>query len=924
MIDSNSMNLLSILNCNLKWLLGCILLINFFEVNAQCAVETLPYKYNFGSPTSSQCWTISGGTPNSSILQNNNRLTISSSGGGLAHRFVITPYFDVSHKAMINFSLRHQYSSTTGFNDYMRVFYQKANSSTWYLLRKVGPMFRSWGPGGTDNTKYFEVLLPDSVVGDTVKFLFRFDLANSSTPWDFGTFRFVRSQTDSVYTLPFSENFDSIPWTPDLTYNNTGIPQYTHSPDWRFHPWSSGTLRAVKWVVRKDSTFSHYTGPLSDKSGTGNYLYTEASMDSGDSVFLYSPRIDLSSVRNPELKYSYFLRGGEISALYVHQKVQGDWIKIDSLIGEQQMNISDQWIERYVTLDSTGESQVRFLMLFEIDPLAAFQQDVAIDEVSIENIACPINRNTNVNFGNPSATSIAAVWDTGISTNNFILEYGPKGSSPSNRASLTVNGNFHLITGLIPNMEYEVFIREDCGSNVLSPLIGPFFFRTECLPISAPFLETFDDTIIPSCWRTERLISEEPNSAWKPTGKANGLFPAYGAQNQIDYTGNGGYCIGVDGSAPTPLDSVFIRTPVIDVSNLQLPQVSFWLFSHNSSFPGDNNTFHLDYFDGHNWNYNVVNHNADSTVWVNITYLLDSIASPDSVQFVLRVDKNTVNQSWYNDILLDNFEVREGINRACSEPLNVQVTFPDCGVAELSWTSVNLGSKIVYGPKGFNPSNAGITYSSVSSPHRLYDLNPGDSVDVYLIDTCPLGYWKELLEIEVQNVSPIVTDGYSYAFNTDSTVTYLFYAQVYSSDSIEWRFPGIPPLKGDTVLVTFKDELVHNYIIIPYTPCGNPIAARSITIEDIGLTTHDDPAEFIISPNPSHGTINIHVLPGSTHLLTYEVYDLSGNLVNASQNAELIGEGLFKLDISHLSSGMYILEFIDDNGNRYKEKLILK
>ncbi|KAB2814854.1 T9SS type A sorting domain-containing protein [Phaeocystidibacter luteus] len=917
------MNSLSLSISALFWSLFASLLVFSADANAQCTAETLPYQNQFGNWATFQCWSTSGGTPNVTATRANNRLTISSTGGYLGNKPVHTPYFAITHKAVLNFTLRHQYTSTSGVNDFFRVFVQRQNDSSWSVLRKVGPSFRSWSPGGTDNTKYLEIFLPDSLVGDTVRFQLRFEMSVSSSPWELANFRLLRSETDSVYSLPYAEDFDGSDWVPDQTLNNTGIPQFSHSADWRFHPWPSTDLRAVKWVVREDSTNSIETGPQADKSGTGNYLYTEASMDSGDSVYLYSPRIDFSGIQYPELKYSYYMRGSEIKVLYVGQKVDGIWITVDSLVGELQPRKTDPWRDRYVLLDSTGESQIRFIMVFDIDPLSAFQQDVAIDEVSITSNPCPIRRDMGVTFSNLTATSVDVSWNSGLSSNNFIFQYAPAGTFSGNRTTVNLNATSYSVSGLTPNTEYEVFLREDCGASGTSAIKGPYSFWTPCLPISAPFIETFDDTIIPTCWRTEPLIEGRMNSAWIPTGLSNAYFPAYGAQNQVDYTGNGGYAIGVDGSSPTPLDSVFIVTPLIDVSNLQVPQLSLWLYSNNTNYPGDNNSFYIDYYDGATWHYDVITYSGDSADWVNIKYILNPPQNPDSIQFVLRVDMDAVNQTFYNDILIDNFEILEGVNNACPPPTNIYVYIPDCGVAEVTWTTSNLNTNLIYGPKGFDPSSSGTTITSVTSPHRLYNLVPGDSIDIYLIDSCALGRWIEYVEANVDIVPPVVNDGYVYVSNTDSTVTYMFYAQVNSADSIEWRFAGLPAMMGDTVFVTFDDEILNYYNILPHTPCGQPVVSRSILIENISVREESVVRAMLLSPNPTDGVIQACIPNASSGERAFAIYSLNGDLVRTTGKANS-PDGCYTLDLSDLPKGMYVLSVKDESGEVLREKVVLR
>lgn len=82
-----------------------------------------------------------------------------------------------------------------------------------------------------------------------------------------------------------------------------------------------------------------------------------------------------------------------------------------------------------------------------------------------------------------------------------------------------------------------------------------------------------------------------------------------------------------------------------------------------------------------------------------------------------------------------------------------------------------------------------------------------------------------------------------------------------------------------------------------------------------GLNTTTITNSFAIFPNPAESSLRIKL--DGIYNSNIKIFNLNGNQVLASQGKEVI-------DISKLSSGIYILEVIDYNGNSMKSKMIKK
>ena len=67
---------------------------------------------------------------------------------------------------------------------------------------------------------------------------------------------------------------------------------------------------------------------------------------------------------------------------------------------------------------------------------------------------------------------------------------------------LNVSTNPYTATNLEPNTSYTYYVRASCGPNNVSQWVGPFTFRTACLPFAVPFQEGFNsDSETENCWK---------------------------------------------------------------------------------------------------------------------------------------------------------------------------------------------------------------------------------------------------------------------------------------------------------------------------------------------------------------------------------------------------------------------------------------
>src|SRR5690554_4744693 len=177
--------------------------------------------------------------------------------------------------------------------------------------------------------------------------------------------------------------------------------------------------------------------------------------------------------------------------------------------------------------------------------------------------------------------------------------------------------------------------------------------QTNCLPVSAPFYESFDSGTAPTCW--DNLSSDpstSPDNFWKFNDQGD-----YGAVNNGRLAGK---FTKADGSNPNP-DSMMLISPEIDLSQLTTPFLSFEWFSNNTDFPGDNNPLIIDVFNGTSWT-NLDTLSGDSSAWRFQNYDLAAFMN-QTIQVRFMVNQTlTMNHPIYNDILLDEFRIDDCVS----------------------------------------------------------------------------------------------------------------------------------------------------------------------------------------------------------------------------------------------------------------------
>ncbi|SHI97656.1 Por secretion system C-terminal sorting domain-containing protein [Mesonia phycicola] len=204
------------------------------------------------------------------------------------------------------------------------------------------------------------------------------------------------------------------------------------------------------------------------------------------------------------------------------------------------------------------------------------------------------------------------------------------------------------------------------------------YSQTGCSSILAPFTENFDSGAIPNCW------SQNSSNDWEFDGTISWNTSQCTA-SPSDHTTGAGEFAAVDMTNIAPAETITLELPLIDVSALTVPELSFYMFMCTQGYsPG--NELHVEAYDGTTWN-QVGLVNTGSASWENHTFMLLNYVVGNTVQLRLRAQEVTTTSgfSFYGDIAIDDLTIAEA--PTCIKPTGISNTSVTATTADFSWTA---------------------------------------------------------------------------------------------------------------------------------------------------------------------------------------------------------------------------------------------
>ncbi|WP_299127728.1 choice-of-anchor J domain-containing protein [uncultured Winogradskyella sp.] len=290
----------------------------------------------------------------------------------------------------------------------------------------------------------------------------------------------------------------------------------------------------------------------------------------------------------------------------------------------------------------------------------------------------------------------------------------------------TVSGvnNPYTVMGLVDNNDYEFYVRADCGADGTSGWVGPFAFRTACAAFTAPFTEDFENA------------GNRPN-CWTDSGDENWLYDDDGG----DHVGNSGVITGSTVSngfyayadASGNQANAVLTSPLVDVSGLTTPALSFYLISDAED--SANSQLDVEVWDGAAWN-NVGTYNSNTTGWELQTIDISAFTITGPVQVRFGFTEPTTND-FDDDIAIDDVSFNE--LPACTQPSMLDVVNITSETADLSWSengTATVWDIEIVDITAMETVTGTPTVTGVSNPYTVMGLSDNNTYEYYVRANC--------------------------------------------------------------------------------------------------------------------------------------------------------------------------------------------
>jgi len=412
-----------------------------------------------------------------------------------------------------------------------------------------------------------------------------------------------------VTTFPYIESFVGQATGPGVRTNVTG---------WNVNPDNGFVWR---WFAF-NGNYTTNSGPGFDKTtgvaNAGNYMITYGA-GTGPDAIIASPCFDFTNVAAPRLAYWYHMFGSNIGTLYVEAERNGNWIVIDSIVGQQQLAKFDPWARRVVSLNQFARSTVKIRFRAPKNGTGA-NQYIAIDDIEIyqapptdlqaagfispsAGVGCNVlssNQQIKIvvrNQGSATARNFTAgyIVNNGTPVTQLVSDSVRAGDTIhvtfTTRANMAAFGTYNL-TAFTSSPADTLRLNDTTRASLINSVVSTF-----------PFAENFESGISGGGNATGTLPA-----GWiaRPNGNAIHGWYLFSGSTSSTATGptvdntlgtSAGKYVYTETSYGSLNDSAIIESPCFDITNITNPAISF--FTHR--FGATIGNMYIQYLNGSSW-----------------------------------------------------------------------------------------------------------------------------------------------------------------------------------------------------------------------------------------------------------------------------------------------------------------------------------
>ena len=497
--------------------------------------------------------------------------------------------------------------------------------------------------------------------------------------------------------------------------------------------WNENQTTGSGWVFTGNPGYA--AGANGRPSGT--YAWIDFSGSDVGAV-LNAPPVDISALTTPELSFDYFSDQGTYTVtpaniLYIEADNGSSWVTIDSI----QDATTPGW--NAYTYDITGYDVSGIVTLrFRAESGGAatdYYNDILLDDFNVrETPSC--TDPTGLTVGTVTSDSVSLSWTPGGSETQWLVYLVDASGSLSTTTPTTVNSS-SVTLAVNPSTAYSAYVQAFCGAGDSSAIVGPQSFTSQCVALTAPYMENFDGLPLVSPYR-ELPLCWQPQAGpdyWDVTNDAVNNGHSY-LPNIGDHTTGSGNYMWIDASGNITGNAMV--SPEIDFSGLSNPYVGFY-FASNNTTNAINHTINLSAWDAANSSWVLITSaSGNFSGWVEVAGNIPSnVSSPTRFKIHADADPNGAATTYYfNDLGVDDFFVMEAPN--CPQPTGLTASNITADSVDLSWTAGGTETQwLVYLVDG--GTLATTTPISVSSTNAQLAVNSSTTYAAYVQAVCGPG-----------------------------------------------------------------------------------------------------------------------------------------------------------------------------------------
>lgn len=207
-----------------------------------------------------------------------------------------------------------------------------------------------------------------------------------------------------------------------------------------------------------------------------------------------------------------------------------------TVISALNITTNVDYVEKALYINANGPVYIAFRVppTYVVTPPGT--SSLYIDDVRVDDApACP--NPSAIVVSNVTTNSAHVAWTKGFMETQWQVAVQPAGSGiPSTGTMVDTNPEYTTPTSLLPDTQYEVYIRAYCNGTDQSSWIGPVKFKTLCASVTAPFTETFETTsTTKQCWVVKNVNGD--TYTWGTNSTTN---PYEGMYSAAMFTGSNG------------------------------------------------------------------------------------------------------------------------------------------------------------------------------------------------------------------------------------------------------------------------------------------------------------------------------------------------------------------------------------------------